>query len=422
MSLRWCESPAAARIAALSADQAPTAIIRCPHMTEQSSITGSALGGVIGVFLAAVTAVPGGGSPLCPSGWICPARPIMSPSMKIGTWYELYWQTPDSTWPGQHWALWTRYKPVGGYYGSGDPTVVRSQFAQIKAAGIDYVLLDHTNGIWNDNGEIEKNAKSIFDTDDQLPTDQRMPLAFVLGTWGYSTAAELQAEADHVWSTYASRPSYLLWKGKPLLVDYGAYDTTFVPDVVRSWTDPHFTLRHAVEIANSSNPLLQQFVPEGLWGWYLPEPQLVSPETIAVAPGYDRQHAASPAPASIDRENGTHYTREWLFAIKHNPENIILPSWNDFAEETQIEPSINVSATPWVDYYGTETPDWYVQITSNYTHLRTGLMLGSYYRDEDNAVVYEVVDGKLVYQSVLPHGNPVIFLPAGTLRALLTAP
>jgi hypothetical protein len=162
MSRLWCESPGnAARIAALSADQAPTAIIGCQHMTKPSSIIRSALGGIIGVVLAAVTAVPGGDSSLCPSGWICPAMPIMSPSIKVGTWYELYWQTPDSTWPGQHWALWTRYKPVGGYYRSGDPSVVQSQFAQIKAAGIDYVLLDDTNGIWNDNGEIEKNAKSI---------------------------------------------------------------------------------------------------------------------------------------------------------------------------------------------------------------------------------------------------------------------
>ena len=32
MNLRWCESPGD-RIAALSADQAPTAIIGCPHMT-----------------------------------------------------------------------------------------------------------------------------------------------------------------------------------------------------------------------------------------------------------------------------------------------------------------------------------------------------------------------------------------------------
>jgi hypothetical protein len=36
MILRWCESPGnAARIAALSADQAPTAIIGCPHMPQR---------------------------------------------------------------------------------------------------------------------------------------------------------------------------------------------------------------------------------------------------------------------------------------------------------------------------------------------------------------------------------------------------
>ena len=39
MSLRWCESPGnAARIAALSADQAPTAIIGCPHMESGHSL------------------------------------------------------------------------------------------------------------------------------------------------------------------------------------------------------------------------------------------------------------------------------------------------------------------------------------------------------------------------------------------------
>jgi hypothetical protein len=39
MNLRGCESPGnAARIAALSADQEPTAIIGCPHMTEPGQI------------------------------------------------------------------------------------------------------------------------------------------------------------------------------------------------------------------------------------------------------------------------------------------------------------------------------------------------------------------------------------------------
>ncbi|MGO9770855.1 MAG: IS701 family transposase, partial [Roseiarcus sp.] len=37
LKLRWCESPGdAARIAALSNDQAPTAITRCPHMTSRA--------------------------------------------------------------------------------------------------------------------------------------------------------------------------------------------------------------------------------------------------------------------------------------------------------------------------------------------------------------------------------------------------
>ncbi len=41
MNLRRCESPGnAARIAALSADQAPTAIIGCPHMTEPCDVLG----------------------------------------------------------------------------------------------------------------------------------------------------------------------------------------------------------------------------------------------------------------------------------------------------------------------------------------------------------------------------------------------
>ena len=39
MILRWCESPGnAARIAALSVDQAPTANIGCPHMTRPQRV------------------------------------------------------------------------------------------------------------------------------------------------------------------------------------------------------------------------------------------------------------------------------------------------------------------------------------------------------------------------------------------------
>jgi hypothetical protein len=49
MSLRWCESPGnATRIAALSADQAPTAIIGCPHMTMPVEGVSNAVSGYAG--------------------------------------------------------------------------------------------------------------------------------------------------------------------------------------------------------------------------------------------------------------------------------------------------------------------------------------------------------------------------------------
>jgi hypothetical protein len=56
MSLRWCESPGnAARTAALSADQAPTAIIGCPHMNFARYL---AHGGALHFAIVAATPFP----------------------------------------------------------------------------------------------------------------------------------------------------------------------------------------------------------------------------------------------------------------------------------------------------------------------------------------------------------------------------
>ena len=363
-------------------------------------------------------------APGCPTRWICPADPILSPKTRIGAWYAAFYQAPGRPF-AVHWS-YTRYMPIDGYYASGDPAAVRSQFAQMRAVGIEYAVLDDTNGIENDEGQIEKNVRSIFDTNESLPENKRLRLAFALGIWNpkvwhVNGAAALlphvQEEADHVYDAYASRPSYFTWKGRPLLVEYGPYNSGDVPDALRRWSDPRFTIRHSTYRAEVANPLLQQYADEGLWGWFLPEPQLASPETIAVSPGYNRKHII-PTASTIERDDGQHYMRHWLFAIKHRPENIVVASWNDFSEETQVAPSKNVRATPYVDSYGEETTDWYAQITSAYAHLRTGLMPGVYYGEENSAAFFKVVDGKLVRQSSMPHGHPVIRLPAGALEGL----
>jgi len=358
---------------------------------------------------------------VCPVGWICPATPILPQATKIGTWYELYWQDRSNRYGEQHWAE-TRYKPVLGYYGSGAPAIIRAHFKQMRATGIDYIVLDDTNGQFADGGEIEKNARAIFAVNIALPAAERIPTAFVIGAELYvgKSAINQQKEADHIWNHYAKSPVYFAWHGKPLLVLFHEFDKPFA--FMPGWNDPRFTVRKSVGIVDSSNALLQEYAAEGLWGWSLPEPQLASPETIAVGPGWSREHLPNPARGPIAREGGALYMRQWLFAIKHKPQNIVIPSWNEFAEETAIEPAYSTGGPKWVDAYGDETPDWYLQITSAYAHLRTGLMAGTYFRDEDSISVYQVVKGKLVWQPVMPHGHPVIMLPAGTLSGLLSTP
>lgn len=356
----------------------------------------------------------------CPVGWIYPKNPILAPATKIGTWYELYWQARTNKYGEQHWRE-TRRKPLLGYYDSGDPAIIRAHFAQMKAAGIDYIIFDDTNALFADGGEIEENVAAIFATDTALPEAERMPAGFVIGAELYAgrSATGQQNEADHIWNNYAASPVYFCWRGKPLLVLFNEFDVTncFMPE----WSDPHFTVRKAVGTVVSSNALLKQYTAEGLWGWCLPEPQLASPETIAVGPGWTREHLPTPVHYPIEREGGARYMREWLFAIKHQPQNIVIPSWNEFAEETAIEPATATSGPKWADFYGDEVPDWYLQITSAYAHLRTGLMAGAYFRDEGARDFYRVVNGKLVLQSVMPHGHPVILLPAGTLSGLVSA-
>ena len=108
------------------------------------------------------------------------------------------------------------------------------------------------------------------------------------------------------------------------------------------------------------------------------------------------------------RRKEEEYDKAWGHSFQcHRREEV---SWNDFSDETGIEPArAGLATTPlWADYYGKETPDWYVQIAKAYITLRTGLRAAGYYRDEDSQDVYQVVNGALVYQGWLPHGHPVI--------------
>jgi len=58
-----------------------------------------------------------------------------------------------------------------------------------------------------------------------------------------------------------------------------------------------------------------------------------------IAPGYDDTYVRHPG-FIVDRENGKLYEKLWELALDLNPDMIVITSWNEWHEATEIEPSI----------------------------------------------------------------------------------
>ena len=395
------------------------------------------------------------GSSGCPAGWICPSTPIYA--SQIGAWFEPWWTSPDAA-SGYvaSWPMTSEYKPVldgsSEFYDCGNDTDITHELQAIKAAGIDYLILDDTNPFLDpDSGAntstwLSGHINEMFNVSAHLPADAEVPLSVAIGGQLMTNttnplpmqALEAQFVATHfvAWTT-----TYFKWQGLPLLVNYNQYSTGTAH--YPSWDDDagQFTVRRAgdrvfadlsVDGGDKYTEIEAPFGTHGWWGWVQEYPQNSNTESMTVCPGADNIHrqwtygcAAADCNQHVDRQGGQLYIQEWLRAIKTNPQTIVVSSWNEFSDETAVETATPIDddaghvAPSWADSYGSEVPDWYVQITTGYTSLRTGLMAGGYYQDEDNDSVYQVASGALVLQSALPHGHPVIVVPKGTLKSLL---
>ncbi len=368
---------------------------------------------------------------------------------RVGIWYTVWWQDNKDTNPFRsmysHWEDWSRMKPVRGYYSSGDPAIIREHMGLFNRYGIDYVILDDTNGHFNDGGSIASNINSIFATVRDMGEDNAPQIAVALGgAFGDPNAADpygsMQKEADYIYTRYASDYDdiYFSWKNKPLLITYGVVK-------YMTWEDPRYSVRRATGNVNewrvSGTPLPET----GIWGWVFNH-EVDNPEVYGVIPGFNKGviqgDTASTWMDQILRRQGEQYMDMWLAAIKANRDTIVITSWNDFAEEPAIEamdprPDNEVMEDAqrvgypfnirhirdlsngtdrhniWLDYYGTHCPYWYEEITWAYASLKTTLLDGYYYREESDPDVYRYKNGELEKQSAMPHGHPVIRIPDG---------
>lgn len=336
-------------------------------------------------------------------------------SSDVGTWFTVWWANKGEASYEFHWFQECRLKPVDyGYYASNNADYLTSVLARLKYIDIDFILLDDTNGHWNDNGLISRNITATLRIADRL-NGFAPKIAIATGApLREGNTVQQQKEFDQYGKFYEKYPNvFYHYEGKPLLVNYIAG----IANARYSDNKNRFTIRYGTGLVSWQKKASSQsiFKTQGNWGWVY-DMQNAGSEVMGVQPGYNKPGMES---AVVKREGGKHYIQQWLAAIKANPKVIMIPSYNDHCEETGWEATTPVEkAGAGLDQVPSgEDPYLYEKITEAYLALRYGYIDGFFYQVENTSQVYQYKNGSLQKVSASAAGKePIILIPKGYIE------
>lgn len=233
-------------------------------------------------------------------------------------------------------------------YDSGDHAVIDGHLAQLSAAGVDFLLFDLTNGvgtafIYERAAEVCKRIAAW----NSAPSHKPMRYAIAVGAIQFdNNPATFEQEAAFVRQHFLEDASkggastYFRWEGKPLLVLYASYQQR------QSWeawsgdksASGQFTLRFAQgTVPQNGTPPASEY---GMYtGWVYPNGALGSGPIMVAMPGHDNHQGSFVS--RNDGGLGKRYTEQgWNRIITAKPALAIVNSWNEFAEQTAVEPAV----------------------------------------------------------------------------------
>ena len=357
----------------------------------------------------------------------------------IGAWYTPWWD-PGSSEEAVNWDV-TRFHPqwtdkqgmlreqqysLNIFNGLSDD-VLQWQADLMQDVGIEFILTDLTNG------DVGGNS---IDNTERFQALNQVQVAAAIGPALQNISLPLskvdsktQALTDVVYNRLVTRGNYFETAPndnpgitKPLLVTFSGYDNTNVP--IPDWADAgdRFAMQRATGAVDPANPNLNFALYgnqwDSWWGWITVD-SFPSTTAMSVTPGYDTVHFRGAAGIAQTRgNNGTIFQNQWIEALKNNPDTVIISSWNDYNEETHIEPSVAIPGEPAVEFLdinGNSAPTLYTDIVKAYASLKERKLLeGFYYKDQSSPDIYRLVGGDLQYipaLSLIQPGAPVVTLP-----------
>jgi hypothetical protein len=248
-------------------------------------------------------------------------------------------------------------------YSNENPEEVRHSLGEARAAGLDGVIVSWVgNASWSD-----RRLRIVMDQAHALGLSvsilvETLSAVDVLpdGTTGLA-ADKMRRWLEKAFDLYAQHPALLKVRGRPVIFVYVA--NAFTADewrmIVQSLEQSG---RRMSLMADSPDPaLLSSFSgafryatadipPSDLEGFYTDQalrtqsynlnnggPRRVYAATVS--PGYDDRRLGRTTSSVIDRAHGSLYDTQWRAAVSAAPDWMLITSWNEFYENTHIEPS-----------------------------------------------------------------------------------
>lgn len=246
-------------------------------------------------------------------------------------------------------------------YRSADPATIDRQVAQAAGAGIN-AFVQSWYGPQEENNQTETNFRLLLDTAARYQFQAAVDVE-VMGPF-FGNAGSVQAALATLLATHVNHPAYFRYNGKPVIffwrqqrfsaAEWGAIRQAVDPNHTTLWiaegTDLSyqdvFDGNHLYSIAWSGDPQAE------LNKW---PPRLKKIEDrlgadrvwVATAmPGYNDLNLNRANSFAKDRAGGAFYRQNWAAALSSQPDMIVITSFNEWLEGTQIEPS-----TDYGDFY-----------------------------------------------------------------------
>lgn len=294
-------------------------------------------------------------------------RPPADPEHLVGMQWEP-WFTPLAC----DWST-AQAVPLIGFYRSDDPRVIRQHMIWMMEMGVDFLIADWTNHLWDKQHWSERPpaAQSIVDAttaslnvmaemrDEGLPVP-KMVLYPGLNNGPSTTMTAINEELRWIHEEYIQNPRYqglfLEYLGKPLVIIHNGSGPAGVANATEPLDDRFFTVRwHSSQ--HQANHLNEQ----GYWSWMdgvLEQPVTYfqgEPECLTVSVGFFNLDGWT-YPDAYGRRNGWTFVESFKGALAYRPRFIELHQFNEFAGQPEGE-GYGPNRDHYYDSYSVELSD-----------------------------------------------------------------